>query len=973
MEQKNHKLRGWKKAKILARDDAKPDAEIYGTEQNQSSPPPPTEMDVMACDNCGEKNAKFRPLMNENGEFLCDNCYQSMFPATSMCDPAMKKHFKKKPNSYIQRKKGILEESMKIFASREDKKGTDKFADDGSLSPRTKKRFLKEEEEECRACLDPGILRYCCNNYYCKDCYNKYRRCPGCKAHRILSGIQIEAAKRKIQRPKTTSPLVVILTFVIPLCVPLLVGIWIIVPYINDRFSPRSIWGEICDGWSPKCDMDLCIDLNQSKYLDEWSPELGFSLPPIIYEKCSSKSKTKIIGLGCRTDIELYRATNGDFGFDFCHRTSSSDRNMFPDQAVAFVDDFANNRQFDYDSNGHGSIGWSKIVNGNRSNICSATPEFGRQATLTDRLLFSGTEGDSRGNALVFSGDIERYAETSDFDLRNGGTIGFYLKLAPIARSENETECKTAYQGEVFFMASIDHGLSWTKLKEFTIWEYRRSFYSRFECKLPSYLWGDSVRFRWEQAHFDPNGDFWAIDKVTIFNLLPFKWSESAEYQIMKKRRHSFIQKIQCCFETDYCENSPDALSKMNETCPWLSTHYDLGLASMLNSTDIFMFIVCVFALLKTAFRFGYDLIDLYVKKYAISSVSFVKTSDQEVENVDDEIESSMPYRKRDYFKCRSSSSWRVVVAVLAVSPITASSLILFALWAQKSEFTTKEEGIKLLEMNPIQLLSLAIAVIMDFGAFLEIWRDYFFLWPMKPPSVYIDAKSDEIHLCIRSKNLDSISLLDVKDFTYFTAKYNSMICGLSLFGALPFLSVCTILKLIWLPYKASRGLLQPIYILALARVCLGSGLFVKAHLAVKQCLKLTDLARDELGLSLINVRTLAYVLAMSSCCAISSYIGYVLFSSERSSGGSFFLLLGAFFGSLVGSLAGMLHDAPISPKFILTAWPEGGYIFHCQRRERKKKFQAESLMIFVEETSTFLRFLQGEGHNQLDDEKEKT
>ena len=37
------------------------------------------------------------------------------------------------------------------------------------------------EHEECRICLDPGLKRKCCGNYYCDDCYCKCKQDP----HRI--------------------------------------------------------------------------------------------------------------------------------------------------------------------------------------------------------------------------------------------------------------------------------------------------------------------------------------------------------------------------------------------------------------------------------------------------------------------------------------------------------------------------------------------------------------------------------------------------------------------------------------------------------------------------------------------------------------------------------------------------------------------------------------------------------------------
>ena len=39
---------------------------------------------------------------------------------------------------------------------------------------------LFSEHEECRTCLDPGLRRRCCGNYYCDDCYYKAPKCRSC-------------------------------------------------------------------------------------------------------------------------------------------------------------------------------------------------------------------------------------------------------------------------------------------------------------------------------------------------------------------------------------------------------------------------------------------------------------------------------------------------------------------------------------------------------------------------------------------------------------------------------------------------------------------------------------------------------------------------------------------------------------------------------------------------------------------------
>jgi hypothetical protein len=37
------------------------------------------------------------------------------------------------------------------------------------------------EVEECRVCLDPGLKRSCCGNYYCDSCYYAAPQCRSCK------------------------------------------------------------------------------------------------------------------------------------------------------------------------------------------------------------------------------------------------------------------------------------------------------------------------------------------------------------------------------------------------------------------------------------------------------------------------------------------------------------------------------------------------------------------------------------------------------------------------------------------------------------------------------------------------------------------------------------------------------------------------------------------------------------------------
>ncbi len=98
----------------------------------------PAEMVVVkTCSLCVEPGAMKRKCCNA---LYCDHCYTKN---------------QKCPNCDILTKKEALTGAtyvMKVFS----------------------------EHEECRICLDPGLKRRCCNNYYCDECYYKVPTCRSC-------------------------------------------------------------------------------------------------------------------------------------------------------------------------------------------------------------------------------------------------------------------------------------------------------------------------------------------------------------------------------------------------------------------------------------------------------------------------------------------------------------------------------------------------------------------------------------------------------------------------------------------------------------------------------------------------------------------------------------------------------------------------------------------------------------------------
>lgn len=97
----------------------------------------PTKGPIKVCMMCFEPGALKRQCCNA---LYCDHCYVKN---------------QKCPNCGVQTKQEKLTGAtyqLKIFS----------------------------EHEECRVCLDPGLKRRCCGNYYCDDCFYKSPTCRSC-------------------------------------------------------------------------------------------------------------------------------------------------------------------------------------------------------------------------------------------------------------------------------------------------------------------------------------------------------------------------------------------------------------------------------------------------------------------------------------------------------------------------------------------------------------------------------------------------------------------------------------------------------------------------------------------------------------------------------------------------------------------------------------------------------------------------
>ena len=148
---------------------------------------------------------------------------------------------------------------------------------------------------------------------------------------------------------------------------------------------------------------------------------------------------------------------------------------------------------------------WSAISLGTSSNAC----------------------GSVAGNALYFNGTGTRSATTKDFNLLNGGTIQFNLKLA----SGTAFPCDNIEPGkDIILEYSTDAGSTWVNVNTY----YANSFptFKTVSVTVPAAAQTSATRFRWRQLNNGGNNqDNWAIDEVSISSSstssFSFKWTPS--------------------------------------------------------------------------------------------------------------------------------------------------------------------------------------------------------------------------------------------------------------------------------------------------------------------------------------------------------------------------------------------------------------------------------------------------------------
>lgn len=373
------------------------------------------------------------------------------------------------------------------------------------------------ENEECRICLDAGVKRRCCGQYYCDDCYFRLAKCRSCDQLVDKNAFGVKSWGRAY-----------IVTILLGWALTLLVGLILFtiigIITLNAIQTPVGIQGFVCAGFFRTCDIAACIEVSHNVSLGTSALDSSF-----LWRECDLRSAYKLRAPACIFDSALYSSTNQILGYDVC-------KSSFHNDIIVFEDTFEDWANGTLASNTMVSGRWAEVYNGETGSYCG-----------------HGTEGGA--DALVFFGEVSRYAETLDVDLTLGGSIEADLFLAPLYFEQSHPQCRTAFTGVVSLQSSIDEGATWTTLKEFDPVKYRQKNFFRISADIPASSTVVLMRFRFIQLHFDSGGDNWALDNVRVLRHLPSTWLTNAAAQESRATSQREIQFASCCFDTDNCAN----------------------------------------------------------------------------------------------------------------------------------------------------------------------------------------------------------------------------------------------------------------------------------------------------------------------------------------------------------------------------------------------------------------------------------
>ena len=444
------------------------------------------------------------------------------------------------------------------------------------------------EHEECRVCLDPGIPRRCCNNYYCDTCFYKAPLCRSC-------GTPVSKIGEVKEITQDAHCVTVCLGWTLSIFITVVLLVFIGIIIAAEQQMPVTVFDYRCYGFFRKCETSRklismfivvfhCITHSVSSLVCASMPAQvatgDIPLPALSdWTKCKLDSEYKLQSKICIFDQNLYHQSDRLLGYDVCE-------DKFNEGVYVFEDLFEHWQNESFRSSTMKSAKWGHIYNGFANQFCGATSE-------------PGFRGDK---ALSFRGVDHRYAETIDLDVRSGGRVEAFMFLPPVGFDVANPLCKTGYIGTVNVEYSTNEGRNWTLIYAYDPSIYRQTQWFKVQLEIPEEASTSKTRFRFDQPVFEMARDNWALDNVRILRYLPGDWRESKGFMANLQKAHSWIQRAQCCVDTDWCKQRFTAEEK-DKQCPIsFPDWYTRDRPSLFRLSEI---ILCITALLNLV-RFVY-------------------------------------------------------------------------------------------------------------------------------------------------------------------------------------------------------------------------------------------------------------------------------------------------------------------------------------------------------------------------------
>ena len=864
-----------------------------------------------------KRKGKFRPLIGNDGEFLCDPCYVAEFPATAFVDE------NKVPNG--QRRASFVEiggattswvrKGARRITGKVRNKASDLWADAMGETevPNNFEESSKNEngkfpsEIECRMCLEKGVFRRCCSAYYCHLCYYKSGTCPGCEKFVPLTGI---AADEK-DHPGTAAITIswAISAFVVAITLGL-----VFLFYWNISTSPTTVWGHSCRGFFATCDLSVCIDYDGGKGYGKGGLWIPTAEP---YRVCDRESTTKqVVASACIYDNEMYVWSNKQMGYDICvssprekktrpRKVSSTNPLMLYSDSSSGVYIFDDD--FEYPPTV--SAPWQEIVNGNYSDAC------GVNANSPARGNHGGFRPVENSHALVFTGVYVRHAITQPLNVEYGGSVEFYLKMGQISNDPNE-KCRAAYNGDVTleYCIALDDDFDYCfAFGHFPAWKYRGESFQFVSVEIPDGARSNATSFRFRQDSFDELSDHWAIDDFRIRANLKPGWSSSSDFKARQNQNNGAAKRGACCYSTDQCSIFDKITTHFQESDCDSIPQFDGSNNNRLKSSELYILFSLVVFIAKGAYKSVY-------KHY--TDMAKNRTYPEEIQP-----KPSKDQFPRRTFRTVSHLSWECSVATLLVS---AFASVVFRLCDALNLVKCFLDA-NSCEIEGSFVVVALIAIIFDARSLKILLFEVLVI--QKPVEILVDLHPDNGIMQTPTRN---IPLADVSAIQRRSTVFVWLLGLCHILAGLPIALGSLTLR----SYKfngTSELLCAFVGCMSVSREIYGVSFLAKLFLLIEWIFVLNTDKREDFGRAVRRKGLLQQALLGSSIITTIVMSTFLARNVGNTNIVGFILLFGCcvLFGGLFGILLGIVEGLPVTPEAYLTGWPSPCYCITCYHRTK--------------------------------------